>query len=507
MKFYRWNKHYLGWGITAFIVIIASILVGTMLVNINSIAAGIGNFISAISPIIYGMIIAYLLAPVVESFEKRVFGKLFKKSDQPFAQIANHEVPGEGTDRSKYSHLKLYVRNRPRRAVSIAATFLIFIGIIVGILVAIIPQLTATIKLLVDNIPTYMSNLVAWTQEMFTNYPEIGAEITNMINDAGSALRTFLSTSILPQMGDYLGFLTNGIMSLVGFILNLVFGMVVAIYCLYSKELFAAQAKKVLYTVFNVKHANGMISSMRKLHHSFGNFITGTIIDSFVVGCITFVVTTFAGVPFSLLVSVLMGITNIIPYFGPFIGLVPSLFLIFMENPVMCIVFTVIVLVIQNLNGNVISPRIIGDSTGLTSFWVIFAILVGQGMFGFWGLIIGIPLFAVIYSAIKTFVAGKLESKGLPAGSDEYTDIDSIREEDLSPVSLTETIAVEQAEKAKRDAESKELKRKAREAKKQAIKETIDGIVGHEEPAKNNAGKPSSSGKGSGGKKKGGKRH
>lgn len=479
MKFFRWNKHYLGWGLTAFIVIIASILVGTMLVNLDSIAKGIGNFLSTISPIIYGIVIAYLLAPVLEFFEKRVFGKLFTKSDKPYAEIANHDV-----NDGKYSHLKTYVRNRPRRVVSIIVTFLIFLGIIVGMLVAIIPQLTATLKLLVDNIPGYMKTLGEWTQEMFTNYPEIGAEITNIINDAGSTLRSFLSTSILPQMGDYLGFLTNGIMSLVGLLMNLIFGIVVAIYCLYSKELFAAQAKKVLYSALSVKHANRIITGTRKIHHSFGNFITGTIIDSFVVGCITFVVTTIAGVPFSMLVSVIMGLTNIIPYFGPFIGLVPSLFLIFMEDPVMCIVFTIIVLIIQNLNGNVISPRILGESTGLTSFWVIFAILVGQGMFGFWGLIIGIPVFAVIYSAAKAFIAGKLETKGLPPGSDEYTDIDVFREEDLEPVSLTETIAAEQEAKAAREAAEKARKKKLREENKAKLEKTIAGLVsGHEETA------------------------
>lgn len=478
MKFFRWNKHYLGWGLTAFIVIIASIIVGTMLVNIESIGKGIGNFMSAITPITYGLIFAYLLTPVMSFFEKRAFKNLFTKSDKPFAEIAKHEIPeSEGKDSAKYSHLKMYVRNAPRRIVSIVVTFIIFIGIIVGILVAIIPQLTTTIKLLVDNIPDYMKNLAAWTQEMFTNYPEIGAEITNIINDAGSTLRSFLSTSILPQMGDYLGFLTNGIMSLVGLVMNLIFGLVVAIYCMYSKELFAAQAKKVLYTLFSVKCANAMITGVRKIHKSFGNFITGTIIDSFVVGCITFIVTTIAQVPFALLVSVIMGLTNIIPYFGPFIGLVPSLFLIFMEDPVMCIVFTIIVLVIQNVNGNIISPRILGESTGLTSFWVIFAILVGQGMFGFWGLIIGIPLFAVVYSAAKSFVSGKLESKGLPPGSDEYTDIDVINENDLTPVSLTETIAVEQEAKAAKEAETKERKRREREEKKAMLEEKIGGIV------------------------------
>lgn len=469
MKFYKWNKHYLGWGITAFIVIIASMLVLMTLVNIENIANGLGKFAAVISPIIYGFIIAYLLAPIVETFEKRVFGKLFHK-------YGAHYEEAHSDNEGKYAHLKVYVKNKPARICSILLTFILIVGILVGIGVAIVPQLTNTISMLVDNIPTYLQNLNSWIAEAFTNYPDIKDELTDVINNAGTTLRNFLTTQILPQMGDYLSFVTNSIAGIVGLIMNIIFGMVVAIYCLYSKELFAAQAKKVIYATTGIGRANKFISSVRKIHKSFGNFITGTIIDSFVVGCFTFIVTTLAGVPFSLLVSVIMGITNIIPYFGPFIGIVPCLFLIFMEDPVMCIVFTIIVLIIQNLNGNVISPRILGESTGLTSFWVIFAILVGQGIFGFWGLIIGIPLFAVIYSAVRTFISEKLEKKGLPAGSDEYTDIESFSGEDAQPVSLFETNEAERKLRAEKEAAAKARKKKELEEKKEKLKNSIDKI-------------------------------
>ena len=488
MKFYRWNKHYLGWGITAFIVIIASLLVGTMLANFQSITTAVGNFLSVITPIMYGFIIAYLLAPIVEKFEKEIFSRVFKKSGEHY-EDKDAEEGGK-----KYTHLKVYVKNKPARICSILVTFIIFIGIIASVLAAIIPQLTATLSMLVDNMGTYIKNVTDWIAGAFENYPEIGEELTAMINDAGTTLKSFLNTSILPQMGDYLGFLTNGIMSVVGTIMNLIFGIVVAIYCLYSKELFAAQAKKTLYSILPIKKANNIIKSVRKIHHSFGNFITGTIIDSFVVGCITFAVTTLSGVPFSLLVSVIMGLTNIIPYFGPFIGLIPCLFLIFMEDPFMCIVFTIIVLIIQNVNGNIISPRILGESTGLTSFWVIFAILVGQGIFGFWGLIIGIPLFAVIYSTARTFITDKLKSKGLPSVSDDYSDIESFEEADggIMPVSLSETVAVERAEKEKREAEQKARKKQEFDAKKKKLEDGLHSITSGKAPSQNNNKKKNS---------------
>jgi predicted PurR-regulated permease PerM len=477
MKFYRWNKHYLGWGITAFIVIIASLIVFTMLSNMSSIASAIGGFISVISPIFYGFVIAYLLAPIVEVFEKKVFGKVFKKSVEHYEDKDTENRNSENGEK-KHRHLKIYIKNRPARICSIAVTFVLFIGIIIGILVAIIPQLGTTFSLLVDNLPSYMSNVSEWITDAFSNFPEIAEELTAMVNDAGTTLKNFLNTTILPQMGSYLGFLTSGIMSVIGTILNLIFGIVVAIYCLYSKELFAAQAKKTLYCILPMKTANRFISSVRKVHRSFGNFITGTIIDSFVVCCITFVVTTFSGVPFALLVSVIMGVTNIIPYFGPFIGLIPSLFLIFMESPFMCIIFAIIVVIIQNVNGNIISPRILGESTGLTSFWVIFAILAGQAIFGFWGLIIGIPLFAVIYSAAKTFVSDKLRRKGFPSGSDDYTDIDSFvsEEGEIVPVSLSDRLEKEKAVKAAKEAEQKARRKKELEAKKKSIEDKIKAV-------------------------------
>ena len=450
MKFFRWNKHYLGWGITAFIVIVASILVFLMLANFESIKDSIGTFFSAISPIIYGLIFAYLLTPVETFFEKRAFKKLFVKYDRT--------APDES---GKYPQLRVYVKNKPRRILSLTITMVLVIGIVIGCLIAIIPQLTTTITMLVDNMPGYISNANEWIKEAFASYPDIEEELTSVITEAGSALKGFLTKDLLPQMGDYLGFLTNGIMSLVGLMMNIVFGIVVAVYCMYSKELFAAQIKKTIYCFVSVKRANRFIASVRKIHRSFGTFITGTLIDSFVVCCITIIATTIFKVPFYLLVSIIMGITNIIPYFGPFIGLVPCLLLIFMEEPMMCITFVIIVLVIQNLNGNIISPKILGESTGLTSFWVIFAILVGQAVFGFWGLIIGIPLFAVVYSATRTFISDRLSDRGLPSGSEQYTDIMNISETDLSPLSLYTELENERLEKER--AEALQKKKKAEE--------------------------------------------
>ena len=447
MKF-RWNKQYLGWGLTAFFVIAAAIFLFVAITNSDSIAAGANKLIGAIMPIIYGFVFAYLFCPIVNFFEKRVFNKIFP---------AKKPIKSE-----KYGELNVFVKNKSARALSIIVAVLIFLTILIGIISAIAPQLDTTIKVLIANIPSYVTTVTGWINNIFDSYPEIGAEITALVNEAGSSLKNFLSLDILPQVGDYLGFLTNGIMNLVGTLMNIVLGLVVSAYCLYSKELFAAQAKKVIYSFATVKHANNFIAAVRKIHYSFGNFITGTLIDSFIVGCITFVVLTIFDIPFALLVSVVMGLTNIIPYFGPFIGAIPSAFLILMEDPIKSLIFIIIVLIIQNLNGNVLSPKILGESMGLSSFWVIFAILAGQGVLGFWGMIIGIPVFAVIYSTVKTVIASRLKKKALPSDSDYYTDIKCFDEETKTPVSLSKDLAEKQRlqeEKERLIKQEKQLRR------------------------------------------------
>ncbi len=456
MKF-RWNKQYLGWGLTAFFVIAASILLFVAITNSQNIAAGINNLTNAVMPIIYGFVFAYIFCPIVTFFEKRVFGRIFPQKEKQVSE--------------EYGGLEIFVKNKPARVLSIIVAVLIFLLILVGIISAIVPQLDTTIKTLIANIPSYVDTVTGWVNSIFDSYPEIGAELTSLVNEAASGIRNFLSLDILPQMGDYLGFLTNGIMNLVGTVMNIVLGLVVSAYCLYSKELFAAQAKKVIYSVASVKHANGFIGAVRKIHHSFGNFITGTLIDSFIVGCITFVALTIFDIPFALLVSVIMGLTNIIPYFGPFIGAIPSAFLILMEDPLKSLIFIIIVLIIQNLNGNVISPKILGESMGLSSFWVIFAILAGQGLLGFWGMIIGIPVFAVIYSAVKTLIASRLKKKQLPSDSRYYTDIKCFDEESKTPVSLSRDIAEKQKRQEEEEKRLREEKQRRRQERLKAASE------------------------------------
>ena len=214
--------------------------------------------------------------------------------------------------------------------------------------------------------------------------------------------------------------LTTGVIDFVGEIFNALIGIIVSIYILYSKEMFGKQGKKITYAVLNARHANIVLHVMQKANEIFGGFLIGKIIDSAIIGLLCFFGLTLLNMPYTLLVSVIVGVTNVIPFFGPYIGAIPSAVLILLADPIKGVYFLVFILVLQQLDGNFIGPKILGSSTGLSSFWVIFAILLGGGMFGFIGMLLGVPSFAVIYYIVQMVVNGKLHKKNLPEATEFY---------------------------------------------------------------------------------------
>ena len=196
--------------------------------------------------------------------------------------------------------------------------------------------------------------------------------------------------------------------------MDLIIGLIVCVYILISKEKFSAQAKKLVYSVLPVGTANHLLSDTRRVHRIFGGFISGSIIDSLIIGMITFVALTVMKMPYITMISVIIGVTNIIPFFGPFIGAVPSLLIVLMVDPVKTVYLLIYIVVVQQLDGNVIKPKTLGTSTGLPSFWVLFAILVGGGFFGFAGLLLGVPVFATVYMLVTRWVNRWLRKKDIP---------------------------------------------------------------------------------------------
>ena len=238
-----------------------------------------------------------------------------------------------------------------------------------------------------------------------------------------------------PNLDKILGILGNlslGVISLLVWLKNLLIGVIVMIYLLNIKDQFVALAKKITYGLFSVEWANRIVREARFIHKVFGGFIIGKIVDSLIIGIMCFVCLSFMKMPYTLLVSVIVGVTNVIPFFGPFIGAIPSAFLILLVSPIQCLYFLIFILLLQQFDGNILGPKILGDSTGVSSFWVLFSILLFGGLFGFVGMIIGVPTFAVIYRLTGDFINSKLKKRKLSVRTEDYQELDYVEETDGS---------------------------------------------------------------------------
>lgn len=460
MKF-KWDKKYLYWGITAFLVIVACTIFYLGLSKIDIIFSVIGSLLSVLTPVLYGFIIAYLLSPVATFFEKPCFRRLFytiqDKKQENFIKAHPDQTPPP----------KTFPVRKIARGLSVFVTMTLAFSFIIGLFWLVLPQLYLTISGLVTKLPEYTDNITAWISDMLKNFPEAQNYVLDFTENITEQIKGWLSNDLLPQMNDIVGTVSNGVMGAISAALNLLLGFIIAIYFLNSKELFAAQSKKILYSFLSAKNANRIINSTRNIHEKFGSFISGKLIDSLIIGFLFFIVLTIFQMPYALLIAVIMGVTNIVPFFGCFIGAIPSALLMLLVDPLQALYFIIIVVVIQQFDGNVLSPKILGGSTGLSSFWVIFALLVGQGIFGFAGLIIGIPLFAVIYTFTKDKISARLADKNLPTDSNDYRDIEHIDHESNQAIPFTHNTYVKKEKRTIKQKIADKKDKKANKSKEQ----------------------------------------
>ncbi len=422
MKF-RWDKRYLYWGITAFLVIAAAVVFFLLLSEAESILGKVFAFLNILAPVLYGFIIAYVLAPIATFFEKPCLRRLFYTVRDRRLERFKKKNPGKEPPESTFPIRKV------ARVLSVVITMILALALITGAIWILLPQLIDTVTLLVNNMPKYVEQVTQLVSGMLESFPQIKDYVLQFTGDISDMLNSWLSTELLPQMNNIWNLISSNVMNIISVMTNLLLGLVIAVYFLNSKELFAAQGKKIVYCIFKAKHANNIIDTARDVHKSFGQYITGKLIDSLIISALYIIVMSVLKMPYAVLAGVIMGITSIIPFFGPFIGAIPCVLLMLLVDPIQCVWFIVLMVIIQQIDGNILAPKIIGDSTGLSSFWVIFGMLVGQGLFGFAGLIIGIPLFAVFYSLVKRKVAKGLEAKALPSDSNDYRDIHHIDSE------------------------------------------------------------------------------
>lgn len=451
---YKWDKKYLYWGITAFCVIAASIIFFVAVNNYQVFVNFLWQLWGALQPLVYGFIIAYLLCPIANFFEKRLFTRLLIKGDAANPIDARHN----GTDE------KVLKKKRACRALGVTVSMVIFFIILASVIIIVLPQMITAVTKIINNMQSYIDAATSWANSAFSSWPDVQASVTEVINNASTYLVDFLKNWALPQMSDIMTNVSSGVMTVVQVFFNLFFGIVISIYFLYSRELFCAQLKKILYSFVKPRYSNAVVRNMREIHRTFGGFISGKLLESLILMLLYFIVMSIFNFPYAMLCAVLMGIFNIIPVFGAFIGAVPCALLILLDNPIYCLYFIIVICVMQQLDGNIIGPKVLGESTGLSSFWVIFSLLVGQSIFGAIGLIIGIPLFAVIYSIARNRVGRKLEKKGMPSDSNVYRKVAYVDENSGELITLYELS--EKQRKLKREKETKEQAQREMKDKK-----------------------------------------
>ena len=385
-----------GRGLTIFLVIAACIILYFAFLRADTLFSVAGMIIEILKPIIYGFAIAYLLNPIVKETDKYLLPVLRKK-------------------------IKKEKRARQfSRAAGILFALLVLFAVIFALLNMLIPELFHSIRNLMETLPGQLNSGIEAIENLQKEQSTMGLLLGNILNHASETLQNWIQTDLLRQMNIWMTNITTGAMNVLSEVFNFLVGCIVSVYMLFSKELFAAQMKKILYGVMSIEHANMTLHITRKSNEIFGGFIIGKIIDSAIIGVLCFLGLTLLDMPYILLVSVIVGVTNVIPFFGPYIGAIPSAILIALADPIKGIYFLIFILALQQLDGNVIGPKILGDSTGLSAFWVVFSILLGGGLFGFVGMIAGVPTFAVIYYIVKMVVEQKLEKKKMPADTEAY---------------------------------------------------------------------------------------
>ncbi len=407
MKF-KWNdddQKYLKLGITAFLVVVFSILANQVLHQLPLLTVGLKKFLSCVRPVVYGLVFAYILNPLLNLVERLICTVVKKKN----SRIRRH-VRGAGV-------------------IIVWGLTILLLAVLVKMVV---PELISSVQGVITNMPGYVNKLTAWVSQILKDNPEIRTRLITQIRSIYSNFNSIIDglSGIIPDISELVGGLSSSVFNAVSAVFQFVVGIIVSIYVMTSKEKFSAQAKKLLYSLFPINRVNSIMELVRSADEKFGGFFIGKIIDSIIIGILCFILLSIFKIPYAVLVGCIVGITNIIPFFGPFIGAIPSALLILLASPVKCLYFIIIIIVLQQFDGNILGPKILSTSIGLSSFWVMFSILVFGGMFGFWGLLCSVPLFAVIYDLVSVHVNRKLKSKNLPTSTLEYETINKIEEDD-----------------------------------------------------------------------------
>lgn len=386
-------------GLTLLLVVIVCLLIYFALLRLEMISNVIHLILGILKPIIYGFAIAYLLNPIV------------KKVDEHLIPYINEHFPNS----KKAAQIS--------RGTGIFIAVILLISIITALCNMMLPELYKSIWNMVSTVPSQLNTAVDQITKMMSKDTTTGQLFTNVLMQATDFIQNWMKTDLLEQVNVVMSNLTVGVINVVKELFNGIIGIIISVYVLWGKEVFSQQAKKIVYAIFKPNSANMILHLTIKSNEIFGGFIIGKIIDSVIIGILCFIGLSILKMPYTLLVSVIVGVTNVIPFFGPYIGAIPSAILITLSNPIKGLYFLIFILILQQIDGNIIGPKIIGNSTGLSAFWVVFSILLGGGLFGIPGMILGVPTFAVLSYIVTMLINHNLEKKNLPTESSCYDEL------------------------------------------------------------------------------------
>lgn len=388
---------YIALGVTLLLVVIASAVFVVIFTNLTGFFAVIEGFFRVASFLLYGVLFAYLMNPILKPVEA-LLTKLLGKTKMPERRV-------KGVS----------------RAVGVVVAVIALLLVIAATVTLIVPQIVVSIQNLItpENLNSYYDQIIGWADSVTHGTPIEGVvkeQAPQLLTDA----QEWLTKEVLGNWTTYLSTIVSGAYNVA---YSFFLGLVVAIYFLFSKELFQAQSKKLTVAMFKTKAADRLLEIARRTNNVFGGYIIGKISEALIIGVLSYVVFLILGIPYAMLLAVIQGLGILVPIFGPLIAAAVGALLVLLLSPGHILYFLIAVIVLMLVDGNIIGPKILGDRLGLSNFWVVVIIALFSGLFGLPGLVFGLPIFAVVYSLIRDGMENSLRKKNKPLATDVYYDI------------------------------------------------------------------------------------
>ena len=421
MKRFKENR-YFHFGMMLLTVVCIGLAMLAVVLNLDKVLDAISFVMDVLSPVIIGVALAYLLNPLMKFLDRYLYPLLRK------------------------CRLQEARAKKVSKAASLVLALLIFCFLVYQFFALLLPQLYESIVGIINNFSDYYVNAEKWLQEFLADNPAVQKYAMDIVDSLYDTVGNLANSGLLTGLEDILKGLTSSVMDVLGGVMDTLIGLCVAVYILASKDRFMAQSKKLAVALLKDRTVDRVLELGRKINRVFSGFIIGKIVDSMIIGVLCYIGMLILNLPYPALIATVVGVTNVIPFFGPFIGAIPSGILILLVNPMQALYFGLFILALQQLDGNVIGPYILGDTVGISGFWVLVSITVAGGLFGFSGMLLGVPVFAVLYMLVKDFAESRLKRKNRTVETNDYLGIRQISDLDHRSAETESVCAGAQAE-------------------------------------------------------------